>query len=209
MSQRESWEYRGLPPVDPLAMPPRSSGTFALPWVMVAIAVSLVAYLAYTWNEQGVEIALANPMAAIAPEDPNLTIIRRWLRENLDNPEFEVVRFWGPVKCQKSFDSWIETRTEREKLRETAVERQDLDTIINSMMQLPGDDSGSVKARGVPLLLRVKYRTENGFGALVLHDQVFWIRNNQVFQVSDLDNWSSLTGVTNLAPEDLSILTAY
>lgn len=203
MSHHESWEYRGLPPVDPLAVPPRSSGTFILPWVMVAIAASLVAYLAYTWHEQGVEVAIRNPMAMIAPEDPNLTIVRKWFAENLDDPDYEIVRVWGPLSCKQTLREWIMYQRERDAADLQHARAEGQDETVQRILRIQEEGVKEIVSQGTPLLLRVKYRANNIVGARMLWDQVFQIKNGKVHDVLLWIQWES-----RLAANDAAVLNA-
>lgn len=203
MSHRESWECRGLPPVDPLAVPPRSGDSFILPWAMVAIAVSLIGYLVYAWHEQGVEVVIRNPMAVIAPEDPNLTIVRKWFAENLDNPDYEIVRVWGPLSCKQTLRKWIMDRRESdaEYLQRARVSGQN--DFVQELLKDQEEDVKGIVAKGTPLLIRVKYRAHNIVGAMMLWDRVFQIKNGKVHEVLLWDEWEG-----RLAANDAAVLNA-
>lgn len=199
MSHHESWDYRGMPPIDR----PRSGDSIILPWSLVAIALSLIGYLAYAWHEQGVEVAIRNPMAVIAPEDPNLTIVRKWFAENLDDPDYEIVRVWGPLSCKQSVRKWITTRRNNDAADLQRARAKGEEETVQRILKGQEEDVKEIVALGTPLLLRVKYRTNNIVGAMTLWDRVFQIKNGKVDEVSLWEHWARV-----LADNDAAILNA-
>ena len=110
-------------------------------------------------------VALALAGCASEPPDPQRDAVRAYLRENLDDGDFEEVRWW-PVKPLPEVNTvfaekWRASRDDWQKLGDAkrAAEAE--------------GEAKAAEAEPVPQVARLKYRTTNKAGASELRDALF------------------------------------
>lgn len=127
-----------------------------------------------------------------APESKELKAVRAYLKENLDDPQFEVVRWWPAKKLQKEYDdnvkemnAYLEKHKADKAKAEKAENRRDL-AEAEMFIKSQQEHMKPRIAKGPPTLCRLKYRTKIG-GGLVLRDQCFVIVKGKAEPVTDVN----------------------
>lgn len=113
---------------------------------------------------------------ASAPDSKELRAVKAYLKENLDDPTVEVVRWWPAKTMKKEYDAslkelkdWL-AKSEANKDRDAV---KDYKGAINKL-----------EAYGPTVVARLKYRTKEG-GGLVLRDEAFVIKNGKAERAED------------------------
>lgn len=118
---------------------------------------------------------------AIQPKDPNQALIEKWLKDNLDSPNWEVVKWWPVIdqrplvaKLEADFAVWKQANPMPE-FDNIPIEFQTLYVherinAGNPVPPLPWYD----------FVTRFKFRSKNKVGALELMDMTFAITNGKV-----------------------------
>lgn len=121
----------------------------------------------------GVPVAQARKLPAEAKS------IVQWLAENLDDPDWQLVKFWKPREMK-------EARAERIAELEEFVSKQEkilrdnptiFDQFRQSELQQGRDLLAQTKDRAPELVARLRYRAKSG-GELKLRDEFFVIGKN-------------------------------
>jgi hypothetical protein len=142
---------------------------------------------------------LARAVSAVLP-DPDLTAVRAWLRDNLDDPKWEEVRWW-PARDMTELKE-LEIKELRAAIAETVknLERSKVRSYsradggwtkerlvaIYSQQIRSGNEILSGKLQQRPLrLCRLKYRTKNPLGTNTLCDCLFEINGDRATKASE------------------------
>lgn len=111
------------------------------------------------------------------PTDPDRAAVEAWLLENLDDPEFEVVRWWGARDLYAADVAAMQKTIAEERAKGAAG---DLNTIQVYEREIAG-------LQGIEMMVaRMKFRTRNEHGAMVLKDFIFRL-DDGVASVRDRD----------------------
>lgn len=84
------------------------------PWFFTMLLLSivfLVGYLAVFDIDSGLEFKPALP--GVNPSDPNLELVRAYLKENTNTGEWEEVRWWPAVANHEKYDKYIAEQIKR------------------------------------------------------------------------------------------------
>jgi len=188
---------------------------FAIATACVACFLLLAALLAYqkaTVHRAGVNAVhddeanenpglLARAVSAVLPsEDTDLAAVRTWLKENLNVPEWEELRWWPArdmielkeleLKEVREAIAQAVQNLERSKVRsysraDGGNTKERLVAIYSQQIER-GNATLRLKSQQRPLrLCRLKYRTKNAIGATVLCDCLFEIERERATKASE------------------------
>lgn len=113
-------------------------------------------------------ILFAAILAGCGTSDPYRETVEKHLSENLDDPDFEVVRWW-PAKPVPQYRTALVQRYDRQLKRMEELkggEVNDADRVAKKWRE-------EAAASTPPTMARLKYRGKNMMGAKVLTDQLF------------------------------------
>lgn len=116
--------------------------------------------------------------------DPDKALAMKLLKENLNDPHWEEVKWWPPV------DQTEETQQIIAEFQQRAANPNvpPKDAILQKLgftgnygyPAYYGDAMLHHLKSAPPRIARLKYRTKNAFGAMTIHDELFLFRDNSV-----------------------------
>jgi hypothetical protein len=168
--------------------------------VLVACGVLVVSglwWLATSSDEPGVLRHVAqNAVQAVAKPigiEQDKAAIRQWLRENLDDPEFEEVKWSGPVSSDEIRVRAVAEMTDsmaayERQLQQNPQWKGELEPFINGYRRAIESAGKADPFRAYDL----RFREKNRVGAKVLSEMVFVFRAERLtaLSFSDLENKS-------------------
>lgn len=131
--------------------------------------------------------------------DADLQAVRAWLRENLDSPEWEEVRWWPTRTLEKR-------HAEQILGAEAAIEEVANDSTIppdyQAGQQRPfREHLEELKERGPSKACRLKYRVRTRAGGWELRDEVFRVENGRVERLTGPPHhWGSGDNIPDFEP---------
>lgn len=154
--------------------------SMSLLWAVVSVALN---------SKPGDAVGGVNAIPLMfIPKDDGLAEVKKWLKENLNNPQYEIVRFWPKRSMKEVWDG--HTDYLKAMIRDWEIQMR----FAPNEKHPPGPyDESLVKhlASKPDVMCRIKFRTKNIFGAMILRDELFIFKDGKAeLIVVDADNLS-------------------
>lgn len=120
-------------------------------------------------------ILFAAILAGCGTSDPHREVVEKRLSDNLNDPEYEVVRWWPakevPEYKEARVKQWDRLAKESQKIVDDLRRLGDKSRITTASDARAMRDKAA--AEPPPTMARMKYRAKNAMGAKILADQLF------------------------------------
>jgi hypothetical protein len=121
----------------------------------------------------------------VVSSDPDRALVEAWLRENLNDPHWESVKWWPAVEQGPIYDDLVAKQREWRKAHPGPLEQiestdlPDDEDLANFVLT---DESSQPRPPFPEKVIRFKFRTKTS-GDLTIHDSVFVIQGKVVRKI--------------------------
>jgi hypothetical protein len=125
----------------------------------------------------------------LPPTDPDRALIEAWLKENLDAPQWEPVKWWPAVDQGPIYDDLLRQHQAWRKAHPgpfEAIGNDDLPDDDDLAKFVLTDESNQQRPPFPEKVIRFKFRTKVA-GSLALQDMVFVIQDGRVRKIDAAD----------------------
>lgn len=167
--------------------------------LLAAVAGGAIYFAGQTKAGRAINQAVVLPVV-----DREFALVDRYLKENLDDGEYEAVRWWPAIDRRPSSEKWLREYTDEIEALTASIEKNKAEIELLKKVGAQGDsqeisrcqsaisssqlylDIAQSRAAEIAVTLgdrvgRLRYRRTNRFGAKEIQDDFFVIRQDHVY----------------------------